>query len=127
MCLISNNGAGYGHVSVGASVLLNPSISPVTLSESARKAWIRLRYYAPLIALRTQNGGEQHHFFLTYESSKTSDVAEKWARDTIKWEREEMTLDVRDLELKETWWGTDDHSNMQLHIGPGTAGRLHFM
>jgi len=91
-------------------------------------AWIRLRYYAPLIALRTQASAEnENDFFMSYESSKTSDVAAKWAGDTLKWEQEEKTLDVRDLDLKERWWGTDGQYNMEMHIGPGTDGRLHFM
>jgi len=64
---------------------------------------------------------------MTYESSKTWDVAAKWADDTIIWENEEKMLDVRDLELKERWWGSDDHWNMEMHVGPGTQGRLHFM
>jgi hypothetical protein len=80
-----------------------------------------------LVALRTQNGEKENDFYLTYESSKTSDVAVKWAEETIKWEQEEKTLDVRDLDLKERWWGTDGYSNIELHIGPGTGGRLHFM
>ena len=63
---------------------------------------------------------------MTYESSKTSDVATKWARDTIKWDQEEKTIDVRNLELKDRWWGTDGNWNMEMHIGPGPGGRLHF-
>jgi len=63
---------------------------------------------------------------MTYKSSKTSDVAAKWAGETIKWEKEEI-LDVRDLDLKERWWGSEDHCNMEVHIGPGTEGRLHLM
>jgi hypothetical protein len=69
----------------------------------------------------------ENDFFMSYESSKTSDVAAKWAGDTLKWEQEEKTLDVRDLDLKERWWGTDGQYNMEMHIGPGTDGRLHFM
>jgi hypothetical protein len=108
------------------STILNPSISSDTLRKSVRNAWIRLRYYAPLIALRTQTGGTDD-FFMSYESSKTSDVAVKWAEDTLKWEQQEKTLDVRDLDLKERWWGPDGRYNMEMHIGPGTEGRLHFM
>ena len=91
-----------------------------------RNAWIRLRHYAPLIALRTQASGTDD-FFMSYESSKTSDVASKWAEDTLIWEQQEKTLDVRDLDLKERWWGTDGRYNMELHVGPGTGGKLHLM
>jgi len=106
---------------------LKPSISPTKLSESVQNAWIRLRHYAPLIALRTQAVGNDKDAFYAYESSKTSDVAIKWAQDTIKWENEEKTLDARDLDLKERWWGPEDHWNIERHIGPGPEGRLHLM
>lgn len=88
------------------------------IRESARKAWIRLRHYAPLIALRTLNGDKDNDYFMTYESSKTGDVAAIWARDTIKWEPEEKALDIRDLELKERWWRTDGNWNMDILV-PG--------
>jgi hypothetical protein len=124
--LSRTDGNGFAHVSIGTSVILKPSVPPTKLRESVRNAWIRLRHYAPLIAIRTERGQNKTNY-LTYESSKTSDVAAKWAKDTIKWEQEEKTLDVRDLESKERWWGTDDHWNMEMHIGPGPEGRLHFM
>jgi hypothetical protein len=124
---MATEGDGYAHISIGTSVILKPSISSTKLSESVQNAWIRLRHYAPLIALRTQQGGNDNDTFYTYESSKTSDVAAKWAKDTIKWEKEEKTLDARDLDLKERWWGPEDHWNMEMHVGPGPEGRLHFM
>src|ERR1700691_1076997 len=74
-------GDGYAHISIGTSVILKPSISSTKLSESVQNAWIRLRHYAPLIALRTQQGGNDNDTFYTYESSKTSDVAAKWAKE----------------------------------------------
>jgi hypothetical protein len=109
------------------SGILKPSITSTKLTESVQNAWIRLRHYAPLIALRTQQGGGDNGTFYVYESSKTSDLAAKWAQDTIKWEKEEKTLDAGDLDLKERWWGPEDNWNMELHIGPGPGGRLHFM
>jgi hypothetical protein len=117
---------GLGHISINISVLLKPSVSSTKLRESVRNAWVRLRHYAPLIALRTEQGQNATDLFLTYESSKTSDVAVKWAGDTIKWEQDEKTLDVRDLDHQERWWGTDGNWNMELQVGPGTEGRLHF-
>jgi hypothetical protein len=122
-----NWGNGYAHISIGTSVILKPTVSSTKLRESARNAWIRLRHYAPLIAIRTQQGKDETDLFMTYESSKTTDVAAKWAADTIKWDQEEKTIDVRNTELKERWWGTDGNWNMEMHIGPGTEGRLHFM
>ena len=92
-----------------------------------RNAWVRLRHYAPLIALRTEQGANEKDLFMSYDSSKSSDVATKWAADTLTWEQEEKTLDVRDIELKEVWWGTNGHWNTEMYIGPGTEGRLHFM
>ena len=120
-------GEGFAHILIGTSVVLKPSVSPTKLNESVRNAWIRLRYYAPLIALRTRQGKDENDLFMTYESSKTTDVATKWAGDTLKWEQEKKTLDTRDIELKERWWGTHDHWNMEMHIGPGTEGTLHFV
>ena len=94
-------GEGYAHITIGMSGILKPSITSTKLTESVQNAWIRLRHYAPLIALRTQQGGGDNDTFYVYESSKTGDLAAKWAQDTIKWEKEEKTLDARDLDLKE--------------------------
>jgi hypothetical protein len=97
------------------------------LRESLRNAWIRLRFYAPLIAVRTEQGADKDDLFLSYESSKTCDVAAKWAEDTMKWDPEEKPFRVRTQALRERWWKPDGNWNMEMHIGPGSSNNLHIM
>lgn len=98
------------------------------LSEAARKAWIRLRHHAPIIALRTDNQeGKTDSFFLTYSSSDDSNVIAEWADETITFDAKKESLEFRDLEMNEIWWTTADHGNVELHIGRGLrAGVWHF-
>lgn len=108
-------------------MILKTPVSSTKLNESVRNAWIRLRYYAPLIGICTRKGEIENDLVMTYESSKNSDVATKWANDTIKWDQKEKTLDVSYQEVLERWWGSEGRWNMEMHVGTGTEGRLHFM
>lgn len=116
---------GWGHMSNGTSVIFERPTSQNTLAEPVRKAWIRLRHLAPLIAARTQNRDDA--FVMSYEFSIYHDAAARWAAETIKWETREKTFETRDLDLKETWWKTDGHWNMEMHVGPAPEGRCNFM
>lgn len=123
--LFSNIGTGFGH-GILAFELKKPVTSSVSLQESVRKAWIRLRFLAPMIALRTEDepGSQGDAFFFSYRSPNSDDVIAKWADETIKWHPEPKTLAARDCDLKQIWWGTDDHWNMEMHVGHGTSGNL---
>jgi hypothetical protein len=104
---------------------MKPSITSTILRDSVRNAWIRLRFHAPLIGLRTQQGADEEEYFMTYEASKTYDVAAKWAGETIIWDLGDMSFRARNLALKERWWGPDGHWNMEIHVAPGIGGNVH--
>ncbi|KZP09123.1 hypothetical protein FIBSPDRAFT_938641 [Athelia psychrophila] len=128
---LAHVGAGYGQFT--AEIEVKPAKQPVSesaLLESVRKAWIRLRFLAPKIALRTdiEPGSDGKAFFISYESPKSNQaVISKWADETIKWHPEEKTLVERDLDLKEIWRSPDGCWNMEMHVGRCPGGNIQLM
>lgn len=124
MLHFSNIATGFGHGVLAFEV--KPPKTSVSLNEAVRNAWIRLRFLAPIIALRTEDepGSQGDAFFYSYQSSSSSDVATEWADETIKWHLEAKPLVARNLDFKEIWWGTEKHWNMELHVGHGINGNV---
>ncbi|KAF7968138.1 hypothetical protein HWV62_31760 [Athelia sp. TMB] len=115
---IANASSGFGQGIIAFE--LKPTKEPISLLEAVRKAWIRTRFLAPLIALRTDNepGSQGGSFFFSYESPKANlDIISKWANETVVWHPEDKTLSERDLDLADHWWNTEDHWNMEMHVG----------
>ncbi|KZP30497.1 hypothetical protein FIBSPDRAFT_884044 [Athelia psychrophila] len=119
---IYNAAAGFGHGALQFEVKPTKQLeSDSIILESTRKAWIRLRLSAPMIALRTDSepGSHGDAFFISYECPKSSaTIVSKWAGETLKWHPEQKTLAERDLDLKDLWWGPgDNHWIMEMHVG----------
>ncbi|KZP30534.1 hypothetical protein FIBSPDRAFT_926383 [Athelia psychrophila] len=121
MAAICNAAAGFGHGALQFDVKPTKQLDDSAVLESVRKAWIRLRFSAPMIALRTNSepGSHGDAFFSSYECPKSNaTVVSKWVDETLKWHPEKKTLVERDLDLKDVWWNPgDNHWNMVMHVG----------
>lgn len=112
------------------SITINKDIDQDSLVKLVKLAWIKLRFTAPWLAVRTSatKDAKPNSFQYTYDTTEPQKVAEKWADETVISEHKHQSLDEWELETKDGFW-TPNHNRfgMELHIAPNADKKWFFM
>lgn len=114
------------------SIGIKQDIDQDSLVRLVKSAWIRLRFTAPWLAVRTSvvkgENSKSNSFMYTYDASNNPQKTADWADETVISERRTQSLDEWELEIKDRFWTPNENRfGMELHIAPDVDKKWFFM
>ncbi|KAF5358799.1 hypothetical protein D9758_008587 [Tetrapyrgos nigripes] len=121
-------GDGWGHIMAISEMHFKKPYTAEELTPYIRSAWIKARFMAPWIAVRTssQPNAPPNSYMFTYKRSSGPEEAEAWADETIVWRKETKTLNEWEVEMKERHWKPcAGRFGLEMHLAKGSMGSGH--